>query len=230
VATSVSDLFDYECMDRVIEVMHRSESETGRVSPLVGALAVRNGKVIATAFRGELNAGEHAEYTLLESKLTDEDLSGVTVYTTLEPCTTRNDPKVPCADRLIQRGVARVIVGMLDPNPEIMGRGLTRLRESGIEIGLFPGEMMSRVEEANAEFRKQHRLVPEFEDEVVASIANRKLDAWYLAINQVYAERNSHQPLSYVLAHLVEIVGGLSSLASEKPRPRSSPISMCKRP
>jgi NTP pyrophosphatase (non-canonical NTP hydrolase) len=112
---------------------------------------------------------------------------------------------------------------MLDPNPDIMGKGLNRLREAGIEIALFPGELMTRVEEANQTFMRRHRLHPRDEAAIISELSTRSLDSWYKSINQTYAERNSHLPLSYVLAHLVEMVGGLSSLASEKHKPTVDP-------
>ena len=63
------------------------------------------------AHRGE-SPKSHAEYIALDDKLSDDLVAGATVYTTLEPCTTRKRPKIPCARRLIDRKVARVVIGM----------------------------------------------------------------------------------------------------------------------
>lgn len=141
-------------MRRAIELSRQCASEPGRVSPKVGAVVVKDGKVIGEAYRGELAPGEHAEFTALEHKLGSDVVAGATVFTTLEPCTGRNAPKIPCAKRLVQRKVARVVVGMLDPNPNISGRGVQLLRDHNISVELFPAELASEVEDLNHEFRQ----------------------------------------------------------------------------
>ncbi|HEX4543707.1 MAG TPA: deaminase [Candidatus Acidoferrum sp.] len=129
----------------------KSASEDERPHPKVGAVVVKDGKVLTKAHRGE-KPKSHAEYIALEEKLPDDLVAGATVYTTLEPCTTRKHPKIPCAQRLVDRKVARVVIGMLDPNPEIRGLGDQLLSEANIETQLFPRDLRSQVEEMNREF------------------------------------------------------------------------------
>lgn len=134
-----------------VEEARKSIAEDDRPHPKVGCVVVKDGRVLAKAHRGEFEAN-HAEYAALEKKLKDETLAGCTVYATLEPCTTRNHPKVPCADRLAERRVARVIIGILDPNPEIRGKGVIRLQEAGIAVELFPPELANELLELNRDF------------------------------------------------------------------------------
>lgn len=129
----------------------------GRPHPLVGAVVVKNGQVLASAHRGETK-GNHAEYIALEKRLADAAVAGATVYTTLEPCTTRNHPKIPCVERLIERKVGRVVIGMLDPDPRITGRGQRRLRNANIITDLFPHDLMAEVEDLNREFTRAFEL------------------------------------------------------------------------
>ena len=123
-----------------VELSKKSIHENdGEPHPYVGAVVVKDGIVIATGYRGETGEGRHGEYCALR-KINDDvdnvDLSGCTVYTTLEPCSIRKSGKTPCTDRLINGKVARVVYGMADKDETVFGH--SSLEEAGIEVDLFP--------------------------------------------------------------------------------------------
>lgn len=127
---------------------------TGRV-PCVGAIAVLNNEIIGRAFRGQdpTKPNDHAEFILLESELNkDIPLRDATIYTTLEPCTHRGPGKTPCVDHLLKNKVGRVVIGMLDPNPLILGVGFRKLRAANIPTEVFPYDLMSELEALNRFF------------------------------------------------------------------------------
>jgi len=182
--------FDQVCIELAIQEARKTKMEDARIHPMVGVVAARGGMVLGTAFRGELGLGEHAEYTLLERKLKDISLVGATVYTTLEPCTSRHHTRVPCAARLVNRRVSKVVVGMLDSNPYLSGRGLRFLQQAGIETEFFPRVLTTVVEGINAAFISAGKdLMPlkrvhlsGYEWDVLETdgvIAGRSLQGWY---------------------------------------------------
>jgi pyrimidine deaminase RibD-like protein len=218
------DAQDNDFMFQAIEESRKSKFEDSRTHPYVGVVVVKNGRLLATAYRGELASGNHAEFTALEGKLPDELIAGATVYTTLEPCTTRNHPKLPCAQRLIERKVGRVVMGMLDPNPQISGKGQIALRKANIQTELFPPEFMRQVEELNRDFIRSQSatqlVAGRFVDnEFVDRHRRRSLDGWYHTVNYIYWDRNFHRDAQAIFMHLVEVTGGLSLLASSKKKP-----------
>lgn len=212
-------------MQQAIQEARQSTSEDERVHPKVGVVIVKNNKVLTTAHRGEV-PGNHAEFIALEKKLQDGILAGATVYTTLEPCTTRNHPKIPCAKRLIERRVERVVIGMLDPNPNISGRGQRLLREAGIATELFPDNLMKEVEELNREFMRSHNYPAAnrtVDEEFIRLHSGRELDGWYKNTNTIYWNRNFYRDSMAIFTHLVEVIGGLSLLASQKKKTGLNP-------
>jgi diaminohydroxyphosphoribosylaminopyrimidine deaminase/5-amino-6-(5-phosphoribosylamino)uracil reductase len=103
----------------------------GRVSPnpMVGAVIVKGGRVIARGYH-KVFGGDHAEVDAL--KRAEEDVAGSTLYVTLEPC--RHWGKTPpCTDAIIRAKISRVVVGMLDPFPEMQGKSIELLKENGIK-------------------------------------------------------------------------------------------------
>lgn len=107
-------------------------------NPRVGCVIVRDGKVVGSGWHER--AGEsHAEIHALTQA--GELAQGATVYVTLEPCS-HHGRTPPCAEALVKAGVGRVVVAMIDPNPQVAGEGLTQLQQAGIQtdIGLMEKE------------------------------------------------------------------------------------------
>lgn len=120
---------DERWMQKALELAELGRNQTSP-NPLVGAVVVRNGELVGQG--AHLKAGgPHAEVHAL--RMAGEQASGSTVYVTLEPCS-HYGRTPPCAKALIEAGVARVVVAMEDPNPQVHGRGIQLLREAGIEV------------------------------------------------------------------------------------------------
>src|SRR5438105_2197954 len=113
-----------QVMELAVEKAKQSidEDESGRHPKVFAVLLDRDGTLIDSAFRGENEPGNHAEFNLLEKKLGKRSVAHCTLFTTLEPCTTRGIGKTPCARRIIERQIGRVVIGTLDPNQEIRGK------------------------------------------------------------------------------------------------------------
>jgi len=99
-------------------------------NPLVGAVIVKDGKIIGEGYH-EFCGGPHAEVNAFRSA--KESVEGATMYVTLEPCS-HFGKTPPCAQAIVDNKIARVVIGMLDPNPLVSGRGVKLLQEHGIEV------------------------------------------------------------------------------------------------
>lgn len=116
-------------MKRCIKLAKISTGYTSP-NPMVGCVVVNDkGKILATGHHSQYGAN-HAERDAL---LKLEDAQGATLIVNLEPCNHQGKTP-PCTDIIIEKGIKKVVYGMLDPNPIVAGKGLQRLKDAGIEV------------------------------------------------------------------------------------------------
>lgn len=120
---------DKRFMQRALELARKGLGHT-RPNPVVGAVIVKDGKVIGEGYH-EYFGGPHAEVNAFAHCA--ESPEGATLYVTLEPCChTGKTP--PCTDLIISKGVDRVVLAMTDPNPLVAGKGIRKLRDAGLFV------------------------------------------------------------------------------------------------
>jgi diaminohydroxyphosphoribosylaminopyrimidine deaminase/5-amino-6-(5-phosphoribosylamino)uracil reductase len=143
---------------RCIEIARRGEYYVAP-NPMVGAVLVdSNGTILAEGWHerygeghAEVNCFKHFENSEVRSQYSD--LSTCTLFVSLEPCS-HYGKTPPCAKLIIEKGVGRVVVGMLDPNPLVAGKGVQMLRDAGIEVVV--GVMEKECRELNKRFLCLH--------------------------------------------------------------------------
>ena len=136
---------DLAYMKRAIRLARLARGKTSP-NPMVGAVIVRNGKIVGEGYHHA--AGEpHAEALAL--KAAGEQAKGATLYSNLEPCCHTAKRTPPCTEIIIRNGIRHVVSAMKDPNPMVYGKGFEALRVAGIEVveGLLYDEAL-RLNEA----------------------------------------------------------------------------------
>ncbi len=131
------DIIDFSNEDKKYMRLAISLAEKARgltsPNPLVGAVIVKDKKIIGTGFHKKAGAN-HAEIEAINACPGENLLKGATMYVSLEPCCIYGKTS-PCTDALIKYGFARVIAASVDPNPSVNGKGLKILKDSGIDVG-----------------------------------------------------------------------------------------------
>lgn len=120
---------DIKFMKRALELANMGSGYVNP-NPLVGAVIVKNGQIISEGYH-EFYGGPHAEINAFKNA--KEDVTGATMYVTLEPCS-HYGKTGPCANAIVEKGIKEVIIAMEDPNPVVAGRGIKILRDNGIDV------------------------------------------------------------------------------------------------
>jgi diaminohydroxyphosphoribosylaminopyrimidine deaminase/5-amino-6-(5-phosphoribosylamino)uracil reductase len=144
---------DHDHLSRAIEIATRGR---GRVhpNPVVGAVVVKDGAVLGEGWHAEYG-GEHAEVNAIAA-CDGADLTGATIYVSLEPCCHQGKTP-PCTEAILSAGITRVVVASDDPTEKASGRGLGILRDEGVTVDIAGGELAARARLANQAFRKHAR-------------------------------------------------------------------------
>jgi diaminohydroxyphosphoribosylaminopyrimidine deaminase/5-amino-6-(5-phosphoribosylamino)uracil reductase len=144
---------DLAHLERAIEL---AEGGRGNVSPnpLVGAVISRDDEVLGEGYHRAVG-GPHAEVEAILAA-GDAELSGATMYVSLEPCC-HHGRTPPCTEAIVEAGIGRVVVGADDPSEHASGRGLGILRDEGVEVIVADGDLARRARLQNQPFRKHAR-------------------------------------------------------------------------
>lgn len=126
-------------MDAKDEIYHRRCLELAKnghanvaPNPMVGAVIVAQGKIIGEGYHAKYG-GPHAEVNAINSVKDKTLLAESTLYVNLEPCA-HFGKTPPCADLIIEKKIPRVVIGLLDPFPQVAGKGIEKLRNAGVEV------------------------------------------------------------------------------------------------
>lgn len=142
-------------MTRCLQLARHGELTTAP-NPMVGAVIVHDGRIIGEGWHRRYG-GPHAEVNAVASVRPKDErlLTEATIYVSLEPCSHWGKTP-PCAELLVEKAFRRVVVGCLDPNEKVAGRGIKRLQEAGIEVTV--GVLEDECWWLNRKFMTFHRL------------------------------------------------------------------------
>ena len=166
-------------------------------NPMVGAVLVKDGKIIGRGFHRKAGL-DHAEVDAIKNAT--ESVEGATLYVNLEPCCHTNKTTPPCAQRLVQDKIKKVVIANLDPNPSVNGKGVELLKQNGIEVEY--GIMAKEGEVLNEAFFTSQKLQRPFIHLKMASSLDGKTSLstgesqWItgpLARERVHVLRSQHQ-------------------------------------
>lgn len=182
-----------------------------RPNPAVGAVIVVAGKVVARGYHAA--AGKpHAEVEAL--KKARQSVAGATMYVTLEPCN-HVGKTGPCTKAIIQAGIARVVIGCRDPNPQVSGRGVAVLRRAGIRVqtGILRQQCLQLI----AGFAKHKRTGRPLIILKAATSLDGRLATWR-GVSSGLTGTVAHQHLHQLRANCDGILVGRKTVQADNPR------------
>ena len=194
-------------------------------NPMVGCVIVADGQVIGVGWH-EKFGGPHAEVNAINSVKTElqPKIAGATAFVSLEPCSHQGKTG-PCCDALIAAKVARVVVAVIDPNPEVAGQGIERLKAAGIEV--VTGVLANEAEQVLAPYLKRVQtglpwIIAKWAMTIDGNIATASGDSQWISNEK--SRQRVHGLRRRVDAVLVGIGTALADDPMLNPRPAGSRV------
>ncbi len=159
---------DIRYMEQAIKLAGKGRGDTSP-NPMVGVVIVKNGKVISSGYHKKAGF-PHAEIEAINNS--SQPLENSTMYVTLEPCTFQGKTS-PCVNEIIKYKFKEIVIGCIDPNPRVNGRGINFLRKAGMKVKI--GLLKDKIELQNEVFFKQIKTGVPFVCCKIASSIDGKL-------------------------------------------------------
>jgi diaminohydroxyphosphoribosylaminopyrimidine deaminase/5-amino-6-(5-phosphoribosylamino)uracil reductase len=196
-------------MKIAISMAKRAEGITSD-NPNVGAVIVKNGKIISSAHTAQ-GGRPHAETIAIHNAI--ESVRGATIYVTLEPCSHQGKTP-PCVDAIISSGIKRVVIGSTDINPLVSGEGISKLEKAGIEV--VKGVLSNETDKINAAFFKRIKTKKPFITLKIAASLDGKIankNGKPAAITNKFSRKYAH----YLRYRNDGILVGVNTILNDNP-------------
>ena len=200
---------DIEYMQRTIALAKKGAGFVNP-NPMVGCVVVKDNEIITEGYH-EYYGGLHAERNALTN--TAADCKDATLYVTLEPCC-HHGKTPPCTDIIIEKGIKKVVVGLLDPNPLVAGKGISILQDAGIEI--VTGIEEDKIKELNKVFLKYIKTKRPYVILKTAMTLDGKI-ASHTGDSRWITNEKSRQLVHKLRSEMMGIVAGIGTVKADNP-------------
>ena len=179
-------------------------------NPMVGCVVVKDNEIITEGYH-EYYGGFHAERNALTN--TTADCKDATLYVTLEPCC-HYGKTPPCTEIIIEKGIRKVVVGLLDPNPLVAGKGIKILEDAGIEV--VTGVEVDKIKELNKVFLKYINTKRPYVLLKTAMTLDGKI-ASYTGDSKWITNEKSRKLVHKLRSEMMGIVAGIGTVKADDP-------------
>ena len=181
-------------------------------NPMVGCVVVKDDVIITEGYH-EYYGGFHAERNALTKNVPDNSLQNATLYVTLEPCC-HHGKTPPCTDIIIEKGIKKAVVGILDPNPLVSGKGVSVLQNAGIEV--VTGIEADEIKEMNKVFLKYIKTKLPYVILKTAMTLDGKI-ASHTGDSKWITNEKSRQLVHKLRSEMMGIVTGIGTVKADDP-------------